>query len=80
MKNIRNFYLKIFIFLVIKFSVYLNRHVFVMTLSPRIQNGQTKRNRNRSSALERSTARHLGDMLGRLSFLQNIEECVESKY
>ena len=29
MKNIRIFYLKIFIFLV-KFSVYLNRHVFVM--------------------------------------------------
>ena len=30
MKNIRIFYLKIFIFFVIKFSVYLNRHVFVM--------------------------------------------------
>ena len=30
MKNIRIFYLKIFIFLVVKFSVYLNRHVFVM--------------------------------------------------
>ena len=30
MKNIRFFYLKIFIFLVVKFSVYLNRHVFVM--------------------------------------------------
>ena len=30
MKNIRNFYLKFFIFLVGKFSVYLNRHVFVM--------------------------------------------------
>ena len=30
MKNIRIFYLKIFIF-GIKFSVYLNRHVFVMT-------------------------------------------------
>ena len=30
MKNIRNFYLKIFIILVGKFSVYLNRHVFVM--------------------------------------------------
>ena len=29
-KNIRIFYLKIFIFLVVKFSVYLNRHVFVM--------------------------------------------------
>ena len=26
----QNFYLKIFIFLVLKFSVYLNRHVFVM--------------------------------------------------
>ena len=30
MKKIRNFYLKIFIFLVVKFSVYLNRHLFVM--------------------------------------------------
>ena len=30
MKNIRNFYLKIFIILVGKFSVYLNRHVFIM--------------------------------------------------
>ena len=30
MKNIRSFYLKIFIFLMVKFSVYLNRHVFVM--------------------------------------------------
>ena len=30
MKNIRVFYLKIFIFLVVKFSIYLNRHVFVM--------------------------------------------------
>ena len=29
-KNIRNFHLQIFIFLVVKFSVYLNRHVFVM--------------------------------------------------
>ena len=30
LKNIRIFYLKIFHFLVVKFSVYLNRHVFVM--------------------------------------------------
>ena len=30
MKNIRIFYLKIFLFLVVKFSIYLNRHVFVM--------------------------------------------------
>ena len=30
MKNIRFFYLKIFIVLVVKFSVHLNRHVFVM--------------------------------------------------
>ena len=30
MKNIRFFYLKNFHFSVIKFSVYLNRHVFVM--------------------------------------------------
>ena len=33
MKNIRYFYLKIFIILVVKFSVYLNRHVFVMKTS-----------------------------------------------
>ena len=32
MKNIRIFYLKIFIFMVVKFSVYLNRHVFVMDI------------------------------------------------
>ena len=30
MKNIRMFYLKIFIFLVVNVSVYLDRHVFVM--------------------------------------------------
>ena len=30
MKNIRIFYPIIFIFLVVKFSVYLNRRVFVM--------------------------------------------------
>ena len=30
MKNIRIFYLKIFLFLVVKFSIYLNRHVNVM--------------------------------------------------
>ena len=30
MKNIRIFYLKIFNLLVVKFSIYLNRHVFVM--------------------------------------------------
>ena len=30
MKNIRIFYLKIFLFLVVKISIYLNRHVFVM--------------------------------------------------
>ena len=30
MKNIRVFYLKIFHFLEVKFSIYLNRHVFVM--------------------------------------------------
>ena len=28
----QNFYLKIFLFLVIKFSVYLNRRVFVMLI------------------------------------------------
>ena len=31
MKNIRIFHLKIFIFLLVKFSVYLNGRVFVMT-------------------------------------------------
>ena len=30
MKNIRVLYLKIFSFLEVKFSVYLNRHSFVM--------------------------------------------------
>ena len=33
MKNIRTFYLKIFLFFSCKFSIYLNRHVFVMTYS-----------------------------------------------
>ena len=32
MKNIRVFYLKIFSFLEVKFSIYLNRRVFVMVL------------------------------------------------
>ena len=31
-ENYPNFYLKIFIFLVAKFPVYLNRHVFVMLI------------------------------------------------
>ena len=30
MKNIRDFYLKSFSFLEVKFSIYLNRRVFVM--------------------------------------------------
>ena len=32
MKNIGDFYLKICSFLEVKFSIYLNRHVFVMSL------------------------------------------------
>ena len=32
-KNIRIFCLKIFIILVVKFSIYLNRHVFVMNFA-----------------------------------------------
>ena len=32
MKNIRIFYQKIFIFMVVKFSVYLNRHGFLMIM------------------------------------------------
>ena len=35
MKTYRNFYLKIFNFLVVKFSVYLNRLVFVMKRAKR---------------------------------------------
>ena len=34
MKNIRVFYLKFSFFLVVKFSVYLNRHVFLMHFRP----------------------------------------------
>ena len=30
MKNVRIFYLKIFLFLVVKFSIYLNGRIFVM--------------------------------------------------
>ena len=33
MKNLKDFYLKIYIFLVVKFSVYLYRLVFVMITS-----------------------------------------------
>ena len=45
MKNIRIFYPKIFIFLVVEFSVYLNRHVFVMTCieTPYTSPGKKKR-------------------------------------
>ena len=32
MKKYQNFYLKIYIFLVVKFSIYLNRRVFVMQI------------------------------------------------
>ena len=32
MVKYQNFYLKIFIFLLVKFSVYLNRRVFVMNM------------------------------------------------
>ena len=42
MKKYQNFYLKIFIFLVVKFSVYLNRVVFVMFIS-RAYHGFTTR-------------------------------------
>ena len=38
MKNIRIFYLKIFIFLLVKFSVCLNRRVFVMEKKSNNQN------------------------------------------
>ena len=34
MKNIEIFYLKIFPFLVVKFSIYFNRNVFVMKSIP----------------------------------------------
>ena len=34
MKNIGDFYLKIFSFLEVKFSIYLNRRVFVMNKFP----------------------------------------------
>ena len=37
MKNIRIFYLKMCHFLVVKFSVYLNRRVFVMTDNDKLQ-------------------------------------------
>ena len=37
MKNIKIFYLKILLFLVVKFSIYLNRRVFVM--HNRLENG-----------------------------------------
>ena len=31
-ENYQNFYLKMFIFLVVKFSIYLNRRVFIMSV------------------------------------------------
>ena len=42
----QNFYLKIFIFLVVKFSVYLNRHVFVMGCKQNINQTWISPNRN----------------------------------
>ena len=36
-ENIRDFYLKMFSFLEVKFSVYLNRRVFVMGSSPEVE-------------------------------------------
>ena len=36
MKNFRNFHLKTLIFLVVKFSVYFNRHVLVMRVKVRV--------------------------------------------
>ena len=44
MKNIRIIYLKIFIFLIIKFSVYFNRRVFIMV---RLNNKYSKTERKR---------------------------------
>ena len=38
----QNFYLKIFIFLVVKFSIYLNRYVFVMIYLKTAGRGQRK--------------------------------------
>ena len=43
MKNIRVFYLKIFRFLEVKFSIYLNRRVFVMISEPKRQKTYSKR-------------------------------------
>ena len=40
MKKYQNFYLKIFLFLVVKFSIYLNRRVFVMPKQVRISHGK----------------------------------------
>ena len=48
MKNIRMFYLKICYFLEVKFSVYLNRLVFVMK-SPMLENINESSNRRRST-------------------------------
>ena len=36
----QNFYLKIFIFLVVKFSIYLNRRVFVMATAQLLCDGE----------------------------------------
>ena len=47
MKNIRVFYLKFFSFLVVKFSIYLNRRVFVMK-STEMTKGSMETNRVRN--------------------------------
>ena len=43
MKNIRIFYLKNCHFLVVKFSAYLNRHVFVMCSMKKLRSGLTQK-------------------------------------
>ena len=42
-KKYQNFYLKIFIFWVVKFSVCLNRHVFIMSTYKKCFHGEMKK-------------------------------------
>ena len=57
MKNTRIFYLKIFIFLVVKFSIYSNRLVFVMNIKKTYGQRLTQSHRDTFTNLHGATTR-----------------------
>ena len=85
MKNIRDFLSENFQFLEVKFSIYLNRRVFVMTKTRdeketdktnaayETDDAQTKKNCNKETALELSHLRRINNSFN--SADQNIYLC-----